>query len=116
GRSRALPVAGLQHVELAFFDRELEVLYIPIMFFEIVCDFPKLAIGLGHDLLEFRDRLWSSNSRHYVLALSVNQKLAVKNLFTGRRIACEAHSGSRVLAHIAEHHGLHIGRRTDGIR
>ena len=33
-RARALAVAGLQHVQLAFFDGELEVLHVAIVLFE----------------------------------------------------------------------------------
>ena len=42
GRTGALAVAGLQHVELAVFDGELEILHVAIMLFEAGGDFAKL--------------------------------------------------------------------------
>ena len=38
GRRGAFAVAGLQHVELAFFNGELDVLHILVMFFQDVAD------------------------------------------------------------------------------
>ena len=34
GRTGPLAIAGLQHVQLAVFDRELEVLHVPVVLFE----------------------------------------------------------------------------------
>jgi hypothetical protein len=49
--------------------------------------------------------------RDHVLALSIDQELAVKLLFPGGGIAGEYDAGRAPLAHIAEHHGLHGDRR-----
>ena len=43
---------------------------------------------------------------HHVLALGVDQELAVKLVGAGRRVAGEDDAGRAFLAHIAEHHGL----------
>ena len=45
-------------------------------------------------------------ARHHVLALGVDQKLAVKLAGAGRGVAGEHDAGRAPLAHIAEHHGL----------
>ena len=49
---------------------------------------------------------------HHVLALRIDQELAVKLVGAGRRIAREHDAGRALLAHIAEHHGLHGDGRT----
>ena len=52
----ALAIAGLQHVELAVLDGELEVLHILVMLFQTRGDVSKLVVNIGHDLFEFEDR------------------------------------------------------------
>ena len=44
----------------------------------------------------------------HVLALRIDQELAVERLLAGRRVAGEGDAGRRGLAHVAEHHGLHV--------
>src|SRR6185437_13740352 len=46
-----------------------------------------------------------------ILALRVHQVFAVEHVFAGRRVAGEADAGGAVVAHVAEHHGLHVHRR-----
>jgi hypothetical protein len=43
-----------------------------------------------------------------VLALRVDQELAIISVLAGRRIAREGHAGRRGIAHIAEHHRLDV--------
>ncbi len=83
GRPGPLAVARLQHVELAFFDGEFEILHIAIMLFEIAGDFAELVVGFGHHLLKLCNRLRSANAGHHIFALRIDQKLAVENLFAG---------------------------------
>ena len=47
-----------------------------------------------------------AQARHHVLALRIDQELAVKLVGAGRGIAREHDAGRASLAHIAEHHGL----------
>ena len=80
----------------------------------------KLRIGLGHHTFErgpvgsgsdpcrFRNILWRPDTGHHILALRIDQKLAIKFLRPGRWIPRKRHAGCRRLAEIAEHHGLHI--------
>ena len=48
GEAGALAVAGLQHVELAILDGELEVLHIAIVLFHLPGDGLELVVDLGH--------------------------------------------------------------------
>src|SRR5438105_3612486 len=50
----------------------------------------------------------SPDAGDHVLALGVDQKLAVKALVAGRRIARERNAGCGGLAHVAENHGLDV--------
>ena len=60
-----------------------------------------LARGLGQ-------RLRRADAGHHVLALGVDQELAVDLARAGRRVAGEGDAGGRGVAQVAEHHGLHV--------
>ena len=68
GRARALAVARLQHVQLAFLDGELEILNVLVMMFQPGRNFPQLTVNLRHDLLQLGDGNRSPNARHHVFA------------------------------------------------
>ena len=116
----ALAVAGLQHPELAGLDRELHVLHVAVVALEDAVDAHELAVRLGHRafhrrLRRFRgkprllgDVLRRADAGDDVLALGVDQELAVELLLAGRGIAGEGDAGRRGLAPVAEHHRLHV--------
>ena len=116
----ALAAAGLQHPELALLDRELHVLHVAVVLFEQRVDSRQLLERLGHRGFHrglvgtaflariFGDVLRRANARHHVLALRVDQEFAVQLALAGGGIAREGDAGRRGLAHIAEHHGLHV--------
>ena len=122
GLRRALAVAGLQHPQLAALDRELEVLHVAIVLLEELGRGDELAEHLGHQRFErglvgmgrlsrrLGDVLRRADAGDDVLALGVDEKFAVELLGAGRGIAGEGDAGRRRLAHIAEHHRLHIDR------
>src|SRR3989440_9987645 len=56
----------------------------------------------------FRDLLRGADAGNHILALGIDQELAVEPLVAGRGIARERHSGGRGLAHIAEQHRLDV--------
>src|SRR5439155_1909319 len=89
-------VARLQHVKLAFFDGEFEVLNIAVMLLQIAGDLTKLGIGFGHDGFELRDRLGSSNAGDDVFALCVDQKLTIEGLLSRGWVASETNAGAGV--------------------
>jgi hypothetical protein len=119
----ALAVAGLQDVEPALLDRELDILHVAIMAFQPVADVAELPEGLRHRLFHRRQVAAGLLARHlgqvlrradagdHVLALGVDQVLAVEGVLAGRRVAGEGDAGGAVVAHIAEHHGLDGHRR-----
>ena len=116
GAPGALSVARLQHVQLLVLDGELEVLHVPVVLLQALGDSTKLLVGARHHLLELADRLRRANARHHVLALRVDQELAVELVRPGGRVAGEADAGAGALAGVAEHHRLHVDRRPDGVR
>ena len=110
GRGRALAVAGLEHIELAVFNRKLHVLHIPVMLFQRGGDLGEARIHLGHHLAQRGNRLRRADAGDHVLALRVHQKLAVETVFAGGRVARERHARAARFAHVAEHHRLHVDR------
>src|SRR5258706_835 len=68
------------------------------------------------DAAALRDLLWRWDARDHVLALGIDQDLAVEPFLAGRGIARERHAGRRGLAHVSEHHGLHVDRGAPAFR
>src|SRR5579883_844220 len=87
GEAGALAAAGLEHEDLAILNRKLEVLNILKVFLELGADSFQLVIGLGHVGFKIRNRLGRAYARDDVLALRVNEELAVEDLFASRRVA-----------------------------
>jgi hypothetical protein len=123
GRLRgALAVARLQHPELLLLDGELHVLHVAVMPLENAVDAHELRIGLRHCGFHRRlvgggrlarllgDVLRRADAGDDILALGVDEELAVELLLARRGIAREGDAGRRGLAHVAEHHRLHVHR------
>ncbi len=87
---------------------------------QLPLDVHQLLVAFGHDLFErgmlgigalLADRLRGADAGDHVLALGVDQELAVEELLAGGRIAGEGHAGGAVVAHVAEDHRLDVDRR-----
>ena len=61
-----------------------------------------LVLGL------FVERIGRADAGHHVLALGIDQPLAVELVLAGGRVAGEGHAGGRGVAHVAEDHALHV--------
>ena len=128
GLGGALAGPRLQHPQLALLDGEFEVLHVAVMALEHVVDALEFGEGLRHRLFHRRlvgsgllsrrlaDLLRRADAGDDVLALGVDEEFAVELLLAGRGIAGEGDAGRRGLAHIAEHHGLHVDRGAPAFR
>ncbi len=127
GLGGALARAGLQHPELAALDGEFEVLHVAIVALEHAGDADELGVDLrqrplhgglvGAGLLarDFGDVLRGADARHHVLALRVDEELAIERVLTRGGVAGEGDAGGRGLAHVAEHHGLDVHGRAPAL-
>ncbi len=104
----ALAGAALQDVQLAALEREFDVLHLAVVHLEHGPHGAKLVVHGGHALGQFTHVQRRPDAGHHVLALGVDQHVAVKLVGPGARIAREAHAGAAVLAHVAEDHLLHV--------
>ena len=68
----------------------------------------QLTVDLGHLLFHLGNRLRCADASDHVLALRVDQVFAIDHVLAGARVACEADTGARVVAHVAKHHGADI--------
>ncbi len=102
----------LEHPQLALVDGELGVAHVAVVGLEAGEDGQELAVDLGELVLERGQRLGIADAGHHVLALGVDQEVAVLPHLASGRVACEADPGSRVVVPVAEHHGLHVDGRS----
>ena len=107
GRGGALGRAGLEHVELAALDGELEVLRVAVMLLEPLGDLVELGVRLWQVFLHLRDLRRRPDPGDDVLALRVREVLAVELLRSGVRVTGERDACARVVAHVSEHHRHH---------
>ena len=80
------------------------------MLLELLTNLVELLVSDREVLLESGDLLRRARTSHHVFALGIDQELTIEEVFARRRVAREAHARGRVVALVAEHHGLHIDR------
>ncbi len=124
----ALAVPRLQHPELALLDGELHVLHVAVVLLQHAvnanellergrhCVFHRRLVGAGLLPRDLGDLLRRADAGDDVLALGVDQEFAIQPLLAGRRIAREGDARRRGVAHVAEHHGLHVDRGAPAFR
>ncbi len=106
GPTGSLAGSCLQHPEVALLHRELDVLHVAVMGLEQVGHPLQLVVDRGVQLGQLRDGRRRADAGHHVLSLGVGQVLAEENRLAGAGIAGEGDAGTRVLARVAEDHGL----------
>ena len=109
GRAGALADAGLEHPELALLDGELGVAHVLVVALEAGEDGEQLARGSsGSALCQRVEVLGVADAGHDVLALGVDEEVAVRPVLAGGGVAGEADAGAGVVVAVAEHHRLHV--------
>ena len=118
GGGGALRRARLQEVELALLDGELDVLHVAVVPLERRHRLEELVVRLGQVLAHLGERLRRADARDDVLALRVDEVLAVDARLAGRRVARERDAGRRAVALVPEHHlhDVHRGAHVVGDR
>ena len=108
GRPGALADTGLEHPQLALLDGELGVAHVLVVPLEAGEDVEQLGLDLGEVLAEGVEVLGVADPGDDVLALGVDQEVAVRLVLTRGRVAREADAGARVVVAITEDHRLHV--------
>ena len=108
GGGGALAVARLEHEQLAFLDREFDVLHVLEMFLERGANFHEFGVGFGHLVLQLEDGLGGAHAGDDVFALSVEEKFAVEFVDSVGGIAGERDAGAGGLTGVAIYHGLDV--------
>ena len=114
--SGSLTVSCLEHVELTVLNRELHILHVTVVLLEDGAYFSELLECLRELLLHLSDLHRSTNACNNVLALSVCQELTEEALVTCCRVTCESNTGTAIVTHVTESHGLYVNSCTPGIR
>jgi len=112
----ALRVPRLKHPELAALDRELHVLHLAVMLLEPLADLLELRPRPGHLLLEELDRFRLPDPGDHVLALRVDEIVALDLVLAGGAGTGHRHAGGRVVAEVAEDHRADVHRGAEVVR
>ena len=116
GCRRPLRGARLEEVEVSLLDGELDVLHVAVVALELAHRLEELAVRVGHALAQLGERLRRASPGDDVLALCVDEVLAVDALLAGRGVAREAHAGRGVIALVPEDHLDDVDRRAEVVR
>ena len=81
------------------------------MIFQSVRNLHKLLIAFRKILFQSGNGLRGTDTGHHILALGIDQVLAVNALRASGRISGEGHARSRGVSHISKYHGLYVYRR-----
>ena len=71
-------------------------------------DFHQLGECFWHGRLQLGYRLWCSHAGDNVFALCVDQELTVELISTVRRVTCERHAGTGIVARVTVNHRLDV--------
>ena len=110
GRAGALAHPGLEHPEPAALDGELAIEHVAVVAFQPFEDEGQLGVGGREDLGHGVERERGADAGHDVLALCVDQEVAVGPGGAGGRIPGEGDAGAGLLVAVAEHHRLDVDR------
>ena len=113
GLRRPLARPRLEQEELPLLDRELDVLHLAVVLLEPVERRGQAGVRFGEPLAHLRDRLGRADAGDDVLALRVDEELAVQRALARRRVAREADAGAGRVALVAEHHLHDVHRRAE---
>ena len=108
GSGGALTHAGLKHPEPARFDRELDIAQVAIVPLELFHDAHELAIVLGKQALHIGKAQRVPNARNDVLALSVEEEVAIHAACARRGVARESNTGCALIIEVPENHRTHV--------
>ena len=110
GSSGTLANAGLEHPELALLDGELDVHHVAEVVLKDDEHLFELGAGLlkAFDVLELGNGAGVADAGDDVLALSVDQVVAIEFLGAVSRVAGEGNARSRRVALVAEDHALNV--------
>ena len=113
GERVALRRAGLEDEQPPVLDRVLDVLDVPVVALEPLERLDQLRMDGGHPGGKPVEGLGVADPGNDVLALRVEQEVAVRARVAVGRIAAERDPGAGALAEVAEHHPLHGHRRAE---
>ena len=87
---------------------KLHILHISVVLLQSAAHLCKLLKCLRELLLHLVDVHRCTNTGYYVFSLCIGQELTEKSLVSGCRISCESHTGSAIVTHVTECHGLYV--------
>ena len=108
GRPCALADACLQHPQLALFNSELGVAHIFVVRLKAQKNTHQFSVNLRELRFQSIKIFGIANSGNDIFSLSIDQEVAVWNIFTSGCVAREANSSTRIFITVTKNHDLHI--------
>ena len=118
GKRGALAVARLQHPEFLALNGELKVLHITKALLQRLANLLELTKALGENLVLGHQRHCKrrAHTGDNILALRIDQVLAIEDILAIGRVAGECNTCGAVIAHVAIDHRLNIDSGTPLMR
>ena len=104
----SLTISGLKHIELAVLNGELHILHVSVVLLKGSAYILELCECFRELLFHLGDVHRSSYTCNNVLALCVGKELTEEALSAGSGISGECNTGSAIIAHVTESHGLYV--------
>ena len=114
--SCSLAVTALKHIQFAMLDRELHILHISVVIFELVGNSNELFVDLRKSLLDLFDLHRCAGTGDDILALRVHKNLCVELILACSRVAGESNTRAGIISHVTECHHLNVNSSTPGVR
>ena len=109
-----LAVAGLQAIETALLNGELEVLHLLVVGLQFGAQLLQFLGHLRHFAGQAVDGLGGADTGDHILTLGVDQVLAEELVLARAGVAGEGHAGGGIVATITKDHGHHVDRGAVG--
>ena len=95
---------------------KLHILHISVVILQSLANLVKLFECLRELVSHLVDVHRSTNTCYNVLTLCIGQELTEQALLTGSRVTGKCNTGTTVITHVTESHGLYVYSGTPGIR
>ena len=90
------------------FNRKFHILHISVMVFQCLANFLELFECFREFIFHLCNLHRCTNTGNYVLALCICKEFTKQTFVSCSRVSCECNTGTTIITHVAECHGLYV--------